>query len=190
MRQSAPQAHNGDLRQALTDTQLACLRAARTKLTNKNIAIELGISPNTVAQHLKEARLRLGDVTRAEAVEIVYALDHHNPHPHKTTSATRSIASGRETSIVDSSPELSGVLGQGGVHVVREERTTFDPPRDVSEPNLVWFFRVWMGSFNRELRADQRGKLVIRTALALGVLALVIIAVGESLNRTLRGLGY
>jgi DNA-binding CsgD family transcriptional regulator len=177
-----------DARNVLTEAQLGCLRAARTKLTNKNIAIELGISPNTVAQHLKEARLRLGDVTRAEAVEIIYAFDHQ--HPHNSTSASGGIVSGGDIAMVGSSPVSAGVSDPAVSNVVREERAQFRTSRDSIEPSLTRLVRHWLGSFNCDARADQRGKMILLTALTLGVITLIIIAVGESLNRTLRGLGY
>lgn len=180
-------AHDGDLRALLTDAQLSCLRAARTKLTNKNIAIELRISPNTVAQHLKEARLRLGDVTRAEAVEIVYAWDHG--HPQKTISAPKTIVSHDDSAIVGAPPGSLGMPEEAGLNVLREERAQFRAGRN-SDPSLSRLIRHWLGSFNGELRAEQRGKLVIYTALSVGVITLIIIAVGESLNRTLQSLGY
>lgn len=183
-----PQAPDRDLRAQLTEAQLACLRAARIKLTNKNIAIELGISPNTVAQHLKEARLRLGDVTRAEAVEIVYAFDHR--HPQKTISASRTIESDSDKRSVEPSPRALGMPGLEAANSVQDVQAEFHTIHDGKDPSLTWLVRHWLGSFNRELRADQTGKVIIGTALALGVITLIIIAVGESLNRTLQSLGY
>ncbi|MBT2211290.1 MULTISPECIES: response regulator transcription factor [Actinomadura] len=54
--------------QALTARQTEVVRLAALGLTAKETARELGISKNTVDEHLSEARRRVGAVTKSHLV--------------------------------------------------------------------------------------------------------------------------
>jgi DNA-binding CsgD family transcriptional regulator len=55
----------------LTDGQLDCLRLVDQHLSSKEIAVELGISPHTVDQRIRQALHTLGVSRRAQAARIV-----------------------------------------------------------------------------------------------------------------------
>ena len=55
----------------LTDGQLECLRLVAQHLSSKEIAVELGISPHTVDQRIRQALQILGVDRRPQAARIV-----------------------------------------------------------------------------------------------------------------------
>lgn len=55
----------------LTEGQLKCLRLVDQHLSSKEIAVELGISPHTVDQRIRQALQVLGVTRRAQAARIV-----------------------------------------------------------------------------------------------------------------------
>lgn len=55
----------------LTDGQLDCLRLVDQHLSSKEIAVELGISPHTVDQRVRQALQTLGVSRRSQAARIV-----------------------------------------------------------------------------------------------------------------------
>jgi DNA-binding CsgD family transcriptional regulator len=55
----------------LTEGQLDCLRLVDQHLSSKEIAVELGISPHTVDQRIRQALQVLGVSRRAQAARIV-----------------------------------------------------------------------------------------------------------------------
>jgi DNA-binding CsgD family transcriptional regulator len=57
----------GTLNGALSERELEVVDLARHGLTNKDIAVRLGLSPHTIARHLANARAKLGAANRAEA---------------------------------------------------------------------------------------------------------------------------
>ena len=82
--QEAPRAARGD--QLLTPRQTEVIRLAMLGLTAKETARRLGVSKNTVDEHLREARRRAGASTKtrliawAVACGIVPYQPHHPPH--------------------------------------------------------------------------------------------------------------
>lgn len=71
----------------LTEGQLDCLRLVAQHLSSKEIAVELGISPHTVDQRVRQALQTLGVGRRAQAARIVahysdpyQRLIHQAPH--------------------------------------------------------------------------------------------------------------
>ena len=55
----------------LTDGQLDCLRLVAQHLSSKEIAVELGISPHTVDQRIRQSLQTLGVSRRSQAARIV-----------------------------------------------------------------------------------------------------------------------
>src|SRR5690606_4335578 len=55
----------------LTEGQLDCLRLVAQHLSSKEIAVELGISPHTVDQRIRQALQTLGVSRRAHAARLV-----------------------------------------------------------------------------------------------------------------------
>jgi DNA-binding CsgD family transcriptional regulator len=78
----------------LTDGQLDCLRLVDQHLSSKEIAVELGISPHTVDQRIRQALHTLGVSRRAQAARIVaqfaepyQRLIHQTPYIEATAGA-------------------------------------------------------------------------------------------------------
>lgn len=69
----------------LTDRQFEPLALAADHLSTKEIALELDLSPRTVEDHIRAARLKLGVSTRAEAVRLV------QDTPYETTRGAKRI---------------------------------------------------------------------------------------------------
>lgn len=73
--------------QRLTQGQLDCLRLVDQHLSSKEIAVELGISPHTVDQRVRQALQTLGVERRSQAARLVaqysgpyQRLIHQSPH--------------------------------------------------------------------------------------------------------------
>jgi DNA-binding CsgD family transcriptional regulator len=73
--------------QRLTKGQLDCLRLVDQHLSSKEIAVELGISPHTVDQRIRQALQTLGVERRSQAARLVaqcsgpyQRLIHQSPH--------------------------------------------------------------------------------------------------------------
>jgi DNA-binding CsgD family transcriptional regulator len=87
---SEPVAHDEEMKQRvarLTPGQLDCLRLVHEHLLSKEIATELGISPHTVDQRIRQALGILGVDRRAQAARLVaqysgpyQRLIHQSPH--------------------------------------------------------------------------------------------------------------
>jgi DNA-binding CsgD family transcriptional regulator len=85
-----PVAHDEEMKQRvarLTPGQLDCLRLVNEHLLSKEIATELGISPHTVDQRIRQALGILGVDRRAQAARLVaqycgpyQRLIHQSPH--------------------------------------------------------------------------------------------------------------
>jgi DNA-binding CsgD family transcriptional regulator len=85
-----PVAHDEEIKQRvarLTPGQLDCLRLVHEHLLSKEIATELGISPHTVDQRIRQALAILGVDRRAQAARLVaqysgpyQRLIHQSPH--------------------------------------------------------------------------------------------------------------
>jgi DNA-binding CsgD family transcriptional regulator len=68
---SQPDAKAGARVAKLTPGQLDCLRLVDQHLSSKEIAVELGISPHTVDQRIRQALHTLGVPRRAQAARLV-----------------------------------------------------------------------------------------------------------------------
>jgi LuxR family maltose regulon positive regulatory protein len=73
----------------LTDRELAVLRLLPSRLTLREIADELSISPNTLKFHLKLIYRKLGVGSRAEAVESARAMSAPRRHLHASRTLLR-----------------------------------------------------------------------------------------------------
>jgi DNA-binding CsgD family transcriptional regulator len=62
----------------LTEGQLDCLRLVDQHLSSKEIAVEIGISPHTVDQRIRQALATLGVARRAQAARLV--AQHSEPY--------------------------------------------------------------------------------------------------------------
>ena len=85
----------------LTEGQLDCLRLVAQHLSSKEIAVELGISPHTVDQRIRQALQILGVDRRAQAARIVAHYD--EPYQrliHQTPYIDPGVALGEQRSAV------------------------------------------------------------------------------------------
>lgn len=75
----------------LSERQKQCLRGTYRNLSAKEIGIELGLSPHTVNEHLRDARRLLGVARSMEAARLLIAAEGDNrivPDPIGVESAS------------------------------------------------------------------------------------------------------
>ena len=85
----------------LTEGQLDCLRLVDQHLSSKEIAVELGISPHTVDQRIRQALQTLGVPRRAHAARLV--AQHSEPYQrliHQSPYIEAAAPSGDESAAV------------------------------------------------------------------------------------------
>lgn len=99
----------------LTDRQKDCLRLVGRGLSAKRIALELGISPETVEHHLKNARSRLGVSDSLSGARLLEASE---AHPHKVGTHPQRLAE-----VWDLPPDGGAPSGSG-----RRDETMPAPP--------------------------------------------------------------
>jgi DNA-binding CsgD family transcriptional regulator len=73
-------------RPKLSPRQEECLRGVFELKTAKQIARDLGISPDAVEKHLKATREKLGVTSSAEAARLFFLRDHGPETPHYGSS--------------------------------------------------------------------------------------------------------
>lgn len=85
----------------LSPRELEVVRRAGAGLSNKQIGLELGITPETVETHLKRARSKLGAVSRRDAARIVAASvpNSGGPQPSGIAPASTPAATGPVASL-------------------------------------------------------------------------------------------
>jgi DNA-binding CsgD family transcriptional regulator len=174
-----------DPRKLLTEAQLACVRLVGLG-SSKRIAPRLGISHNTVDEHLKEARRRLGVRSRHDAAELIRAWDER--HPPESGTRTRDVVSRANGAMVTPLHADAGVPERVGSESLREDRALFVLRQQLQMPTLRGLASHWLGSSGGELTPAQRLRAVFRLTVAVAVVVLILVAVGESLNRTIAGL--
>lgn len=163
---------------ALTPAQLACVRMIRTKGSNKRIAAELGISPNTVSQHLKEARIRLGNVSRFDAAEIVAACD---AYPQESTSGSQTLVRDAEWAmLIPPSPSVEAPTPTR----VQEEILSFRPGEDPASLGLARLTGYWLKRIVDELTGPDRLRGAVMLALVITVTTLLLIALANVVQVT------
>ena len=59
----------------LTDREVEILRRVTSGLTNRQLAVELGVSTRTIDAHLRSVYAKLGVKSRSAATR--YAIEHH-----------------------------------------------------------------------------------------------------------------
>lgn len=75
-----PAAVRADRIEKLTEGQRVCLRLVYDRLTSKDIARELGISPHTVDQRLRQAIELLGVQSRVDAARALAAFENNTTY--------------------------------------------------------------------------------------------------------------
>ena len=77
---------------SLSARQLECLRLVGRGFNTKEIAIELGISPETARSHIDAARMKLGAANRGRAARLLVEHEASRP-PRPTGTPSEGIAS-------------------------------------------------------------------------------------------------
>ncbi|QNM83911.1 helix-turn-helix transcriptional regulator [Sphingomonas sabuli] len=97
----------------LTDGQLDCLRLVANHLSSKEIAVELGISPHTVDQRIRQSLATLGVARRSQAARIVAR--HREPYQsliHQPPYIEGEPAAGDEDGAVSNQIRHAGRAGE------------------------------------------------------------------------------
>lgn len=163
----------------LTPAQLEAVRAVHLG-SSKRIAISLGKSPHTIDHHLRAAISRLGVADRDEAAELVRRADSQD-----LTSQSRGLATPPRSDDHSFGPttRTGGTDGRTDGNVLREERAEFGTPSRLTRPFIGSQWASGLGE--RKLTAEERVKWILGAMLVTALALLVMIAVAESLNRTL-----
>lgn len=167
----------------LTPAQLACLRLLPSHGTFKCIAQQLQISPGTVAQHITEARRRLGDVSRFEAASMVAEWD--AGHPPKSYIRSPAIDPDPDSAILD--VPLPKAEAPWPARSLREATISFRPGDGIETLGSArLFFRLWIKSLVDDLTGPDRTRGTFRLALVIAVITLALVAVGNTVQVTLQ----
>jgi DNA-binding CsgD family transcriptional regulator len=167
----------------LTPAQLACLRLLPSHGTFKCIAQQLRISPGTVAQHITEARRRLGDISRFEAAALVAEWD--AGHPPKSYIRSQSIDPQLDSAILD--VPLPKAEAPWPTRSLREASIPFRPGDGVETLGSArLFFRMWIKSLVDDLTGPDRTRGTFRLALVIAVITLALVAVGNTVQVSLQ----
>jgi len=166
----------------LTPAQLACLRLLPALGTYKRIAQQLDISPGTVAQHITEARRRLGDVSRFEAAAMV--VEWETEHPHKSYIRSQSIDPTASLAMLEVPMPQAPVPGQA--HLFRETPISFRPGDVVESLGPARLFRLWIRRLIDDLTGPDRSRGAFRLALMIAVITLVLVAIANTIQVTLQ----
>jgi len=107
---------NADRIERLTDKQRDCLRLVYRHMETKEIARELGLSPDGVTQRIKTAMKTLGVTRRRDAARILAEAEGREPYPRQVYTP-RDIASAPEPAMMisptDGELHESGSEGRG-----------------------------------------------------------------------------
>lgn len=164
----------GIRQEMLTETQKMCLRLVAIGRTSKEIAIETGLSPQTIDQYLSRATQTLGAMNRRDAARRLIALE--NAPFNKSEFKPDAVAN----------PDL--LLPQGGAKEVQALSAAHDAMHDLTAPywpEKVRRQRRWrslfppLGGPRNDLTSILRLKTILYLALfvAIATLALVSITV-------------
>jgi DNA-binding CsgD family transcriptional regulator len=170
----------------LSRRQRECLRLV--PMTSKEIAAELGLEWRTVDSYLSDALKRLGISDRRQAARMLR--EYEEAIPQRFGYEPPELVPTQDPSNMGSSPAPAETPEAATAWTVREARTQFDVSPPPPQPTLRWLVSYWTENFSGKVDAAQRSRAIVKMTLLLGVALFIVIAVGETLQRTLRGLGY
>jgi DNA-binding CsgD family transcriptional regulator len=167
--------------QRLTDKQRECLRLVYRHMETKEIARDLGLSPDGVTQRIKSAMKTLGVDRRRDAARILAEAEGLAPYPRQVYSP-RDIASNPEPAMIalptEGEQHRSRFEGQG----VMEEQAVFT----VMSPAWPRGFQVPLpfgGSRPSDLSWLRRLGWIIGIMLVIALVFGMFLAGLESLSR-------
>jgi DNA-binding CsgD family transcriptional regulator len=173
---------SGDRIDRLTDKQRECLRMVYRHMETKEIARELGLSPDGVTQRIKTAMKTLGVDRRRDAALILAKAEGLEPYPRQVYSS-RDIASAPEPAMLATSTEGERQSGSSG-EAMREEQSAFRaaaPSRSPALPLPIGGARP--NDVGWQTRLAWIAGIAIGIALAFGGLVGGV----EALTRLIRG---
>ena len=166
----------------LTPGQLDCLRLVDQHLSSKEIAAELGISPHTVDQRVRQALATLGVERRAQAARIV--AQYHGPYQrliHQSPYIEPSARTGQSEAAVSNQirhADRAGKAGEAGF-LTEQRPASF-------RPSLQLPFATRSNPRN-EMSVGQRLFWIVVIAIGAAFAAGMYLAGLESLARLLNG---
>lgn len=104
----------------LNQRQRECLRLVYRNLEAKEIARELGLSPHTVVEHLRDARRVLGASRSMHAARMLAEYEQDNRIGYEPVGVTD-----RENSVFTSSVPATAVGAEAGIREIRKNRYNF-----------------------------------------------------------------
>lgn len=162
----------------LTETQRAYLRLAYMNLSSKEIALRVGVQPNSVDQRIKAALRTLGVSTRREAARMLAEREGWGPY--------RELAYRPAAVVGDANSSDPKASGDAGSLILREERRAFE----------VHPFPEGDDRFRLPLRIGDRPNglslgtrlfwliaIPVAIAAAIGMLAIALEVIGTALLR-------
>ena len=167
----------------LSAGQLACLRLVAQHLSSKEIAVELGISPHTVDQRIRQALHVLGVSRRAQAARLVaqfsepyQRLIHQSPHIE--TAAARRDQGGAVSTQIRHADRAGGAWERAGFQT--------EQGRELSRSPLQLPFATRSHPRN-EMSVGLRLLWIVGIAIGAAFSAGMYLAGLESLARMLQG---
>ncbi len=163
----------------LSAGQLACLRLVAGNYSSKEIAVELGISPHTVDQRIRQALHILGVARRTEAARLVAERDgpyqrliHQSPHIAATPATGHP-----EAAVSQQIRHADRAGGAGDASFLTEQRPAFWP-----SPQPPFATR---SNPRNEMSVGQRLFWIVAIAIGAAFSAGMYLAGLESLSRLL-----
>jgi DNA-binding CsgD family transcriptional regulator len=166
---------------SLTDGQRAVLRMVNRHMETKEIARELGISPDGVNQRIKTAMRTLGVNKRRDAALMLAEAEGFEPY-QPLVHLPRDIESGPDSSTFGASTESGQEPGPASIGAMREEQAAFEVGPQFRERRFRWPLPV-RGGRPGDLNALQRLGWIFGAMLLIALAFGVFLAGMEALSR-------
>jgi DNA-binding CsgD family transcriptional regulator len=163
----------------LSPRERDCLRLLSRDREPHEIAAELGITPGTLANHIKSARAKLGGITRYQAARELREYEAALPGARRTGQGMEPIPS--EDSPAKDMSDLADLMTSTdrrpmvGAMSVREERATFT----FEEPRLTDRF----GNASQQMSGLQTVVLIAALVVLIGAFASLAYPLSEGAQR-------
>jgi DNA-binding CsgD family transcriptional regulator len=172
---------NVDRVKRLTDKQRECLRLVYRHMETKEIARELGLSPDGVTQRIKSAMKTLGVDRRRDAALILAEAEGLGPYPRQVYQS-RDVASAPEPVMLVPSIEGERQHGAPPVGALREEQSAFEVAPSLHSRGLQLPLPIRGGRPN-DLNSWQRLGWIFAVMLMIAFMFGVFLAGLEALSR-------
>lgn len=174
---------SGNSVESLSEAQRECLRLIATGLELKEVAREIGISPNAVVERLRNARRTLGVGTSREAARLFAAYERGADYMWHVATSDGVAERGPPAPFSRPSNNASRSAGEGpGSVSIREEQTPYLAAGLSAGARFPWPFPT-VGRERNDLAGWQIFAAVLALTIGLGVAALVAIAMVDQLSQ-------